>query len=147
MAEWVDLLDSANQKFDGSGVGMTSDNAQAGIIEAYQNTGGGGDLSNAEFPDSAHFANETAAVSAVNFDSSNKQRIAGSAGNITLAAPGIGSYLLLINDSSTITGIADSGAGTVTWAGPVPQWAASKLGVIACYYDGTNWTLNGSVEE
>lgn len=147
MSEWVDLLDSANQKFDGSGAGMVSTDAQAGIIEAYNNAGGT-DLSNAVFPDSAHFANEVAATSVVDFDAGNKQLISGSAGNITLAAPGVGSYMLYVADSSTITSIADSGAGTITWVGPVPVWAAGKLAAIACGRTGAgNWVLNGSVEE
>ncbi len=38
MPKTVDLLDSANQKFDPGASGMTSSNAQDGIIEAYNNT-------------------------------------------------------------------------------------------------------------
>ena len=42
MTKVIDLLDSANQKFDPGASGMTADNAQDGIIEAYNNGGGAG---------------------------------------------------------------------------------------------------------
>lgn len=39
----IDIFDSANQKFDPGVSGMSSNNAQDGIIEAYNNTGSGGE--------------------------------------------------------------------------------------------------------
>lgn len=107
----------------------------AGGVAWGAQTGGGGDLSNAEFPDSAHFASQVAADATVAFTDGNKQSVdAAVNAALTLSAPGVGSYLLKILNSSSLTGITP----TPKWdSGTAPTWAGTS--VLALYYDGTDW--------
>jgi hypothetical protein len=96
---------------------------------------GGGDLTNAVFPDSAHFAALVAAGAAVDFDGGNKQSVDAGVNNaIPLAAPGVGSYILEIANSGSLTGITPA----PLWdSGTAPTWAGTS--VLALFYDGTTW--------
>ena len=93
------------------------------------------DLSNAAFPDSAHFASEVVADATVAFTDSNKQSVdASTHASLTLSAPGIGNYVLRILNSGSLSGITP----TPLWdSGNAPVWAGTSI--LSLYYDGTNW--------
>ena len=135
MPEWVDLLDSANQKYNPAGSSLTSTDVQAAIDELDAKPPPATDLSNAEFPDSAHFQSEVAADATVAFTDSNKQSVNATTNPaLTLSAPGVGNYLLRILNSASLTGITP----TPLWdSGNAPVWAGTSI--LSLYYDGTNW--------
>jgi len=107
-------------------------------------------LEDAKFPTFASFDAEidnSGVDPAVDFSTGNKQTASNAAsGAITVAAPGVGTYRLKIPSSDGFSSIAGT-SGTTTWVGDVPVGVANKLLVVGCDFDGTNWTLCGSIEQ
>ena len=108
---------------------------QAGVWVNQAVPGGVPDLSNAEFPDSAHFASQVAADATVAFTDGNKQSVNATTNpSLTLTAPGVGSYILQILNSGSLTSITP----TPKWdGGSAPTWGGTSI--LALYYDGTDW--------
>ena len=97
------------------------------------------------FQDHAYFDEEyeqTGNSPTVDFANGNKQRATGdSLDTITLSAPGVGSYMLRLPDSSSLTTITP----TPRWdGGNAPDFSTGEA-VIALYYDGTNWAGSAMV--
>ena len=125
--------DLGNPTSDGDVLSSTIAGVRSWITPA-----SGGDLTNAVFPTYAVFDAEVDNGSlnpTVNFATGNKQRCsAATVGNITLQAPGIGSFILRIIDSTT-----HNFSTSVRWdSGTPPSWAGESI--VALYWDGTNWS-------
>jgi len=138
MPIWVDLLDSANQKYDNAASGLTASQVQAAIDELEGLIQPAGDLTDAVFPTYAVFDAEFVADATVNFSDGNKQSVDATTHTaLTLTFPGIGNYVLKILNSGDLATITPP----INWdSGTAPLWAGTSI--LSLYYDGT--TLYGS---
>lgn len=108
----------------------------AGGVTWGAQSGGAPDLTNATFPTYAIFDAAFAADNTVDFADGNKQVIANATGlSITLAAPGVGSFILdLASNSDLLTAITTP----VQWEGGAAPTLTGRS-VLAFYYNGSTW--------
>jgi hypothetical protein len=97
--------------------------------------GGGSDLTDAVFPTYAVFDEEVVADASVDFADGNKQVVDANANPaISLSSPGVGNFLLVINNSGDLATIAPQ----PFWdSGTPPVWAGTSI--LSLYHDGTDY--------
>ncbi len=141
MPEWVDLLDSANQKYDNASSGLVANNAQAAIDEIAST---GTDLTDAQFPTWAGFVNEgSTAINAggttnINFSTSNKHALTSTGAQSTIIGAFIfpqanAHYWITIPSDITISSVD----GTNKQEYGTNDLTAGRAHVMAIYWDGT----------
>lgn len=147
---FTELLD-VQQDYSGHANKVVSVNAGEDGLEF--TAAGTPNLTDAVFPTYATFAGEIDNAGSnplIDFTAGNKQTASASVpGDITLRAPGQGTFRLKVLDSSGWTKIEGEAPSGTTWVGGTPVGVAGKLLTVGCDYDETydEWTLCGSVEE